>query len=80
MNIVCFRPAPGDPDEPAADRLDREAVRAIQQDGRTFVTGTAWNGRAAIRAAFDNWRTTEADVAILRAVVSDVMGRYRPGV
>jgi hypothetical protein len=48
-------------------------VRAIQVDGRAFVTGTVWNGRAAIRAAFDNWRTTADDVAILQSAIVDVV-------
>jgi len=54
-------------------------VAAIQGDGRVFVTGTTWNGRAALRAAFDNWATTEADVAILYDVVSEVGVRLRGG-
>jgi hypothetical protein len=62
LNIVCFRVVRAGLDEAASDELNRRAVRAIQQDGRAFVTGTVWNGRSAIRAAFDNWQTTLADV------------------
>jgi hypothetical protein len=51
--------------------MNRAAVDAIQRDGRAFITGTTWHGRAAIRAAFDNWATTERDVAILENAVSD---------
>lgn len=56
----------------ATDRLTRAAVDAIQRDGRAFVTGTVWHGRAAIRAAFDNWQTTAADVALLQAAVAEI--------
>ncbi len=70
LNIVCFRYAPGGLDGERADALNRSAVAALQADGRAFVTGTVWNGRAAVRAAFDNWATTERDVAILREAVA----------
>ncbi len=72
LNIVCFRFMHRGFDDNANDALNRDAVSAIQLDGRAFVTGTVWNGHAAIRAAFDNWRTTTADVELLQAAVSDV--------
>jgi hypothetical protein len=40
-----------------------------------FVTGTIWRGRAAIRAAFDNWMTQPEDVAILKQAVADLRDR-----
>lgn len=69
LNIVCFRYAPPDMDDAACDAFNRAAVAAIQRDGRAYVTGTIWNGRAAIRAAFDNWATTLDDVVILQDAV-----------
>jgi glutamate/tyrosine decarboxylase-like PLP-dependent enzyme len=75
LNIVCFRLAPADMDEHAADDLNRRAVRALQADGRVFVSGTVWAGGAAIRAAFDNWMTGPEDVAILKQAVADVRDR-----
>lgn len=72
LNIVCFRLLDGGRDDQATDELNRRAVDAIQRDGRAFVTGTVWNGHAAIRAAFDNWQTTPDDVAMLQAAVADV--------
>jgi glutamate/tyrosine decarboxylase-like PLP-dependent enzyme len=71
LNIVCFRYVPAGLDDSATDAFNRDAVAAIQRDGRAFVTGTVWKGRAAIRAAFDNWATTAADVEILQATVRD---------
>ncbi len=72
--IVCFRYAPAHlRDDPAAtDAFNREAVAALQADGRAFVTGTVWNGRAAIRTAFDNWATGPTDVAILQEAVREI--------
>ncbi|MEV4147795.1 hypothetical protein AB0J40_29295 [Amycolatopsis sp. NPDC049691] len=37
-------------------------MRAIAEDGTTFLTPTVYDGRPALRAAFSNWRTTAADV------------------
>jgi glutamate/tyrosine decarboxylase-like PLP-dependent enzyme len=72
LNVVCFRFAPEGMDDATSDAFNRAAVGAIQDDGRAFVTGTVWAGRAAIRAAFDNWATTLADVEVLQQVVTDV--------
>jgi glutamate/tyrosine decarboxylase-like PLP-dependent enzyme len=77
LNIVCFRaldPARSDEEN---DLLNRRVVQAIQSDGRAFVTGTVWSGRAAIRAAFDNWATTAADVRILEETVAEIAERTR---
>ena len=71
LNIVCFRYVPPGLDEAATDAVNRAAVASIQRDGRAFVTGTVWNGRAAIRAAFDNWATTMRDVGILQGAIRD---------
>ena len=75
LNIVCFRLAPAGLDPEAADARNRRAVRALQSGGRVFVTGTVWRGRAAIRAAFDNWMTRREDVTILKQAVSEVRDR-----
>ena len=74
LNIVCFRLRPDGLDDAATDELNRQAVVRLQADGRVFVTGTVWDGKAAIRAAFDNWSTTEADVGVLEEAVTWVIG------
>ncbi|MFI9061474.1 pyridoxal phosphate-dependent decarboxylase family protein [Streptomyces sp. NPDC053429] len=55
LNVVCFTLS----DAPTPARLTalREAVRQ-----EVFVTPTVYAGTPALRAAFSNWRTTEADV------------------
>jgi glutamate/tyrosine decarboxylase-like PLP-dependent enzyme len=73
--IVCFRYAPDSLGDAVADAFNRKAVTEIQADGRAFVTGTVWNGKAAIRAAFDNWTTMPEDVDILAQAVAQVGAR-----
>jgi glutamate/tyrosine decarboxylase-like PLP-dependent enzyme len=53
------------------DEVTRAVVRAVQEDGTCWLSGTTWQGRAAMRISVSNWRTTEEDVdrsaeAILR--------------
>ncbi|MEU8510763.1 pyridoxal-dependent decarboxylase [Kitasatospora sp. NPDC048722] len=66
LNVVCFTLA----DDPTAERL---AGLAAEVAGEAFFTPTRYAGVPALRAAFSNWRTTEADVrrtvaALARAV------------
>jgi glutamate/tyrosine decarboxylase-like PLP-dependent enzyme len=77
LNIVCFRYTPQQLDDAATDAFNQAACAELQRDGRVFVTATKWRGRTAIRAAFDNWATTDADVTILTAAVSNVGSRLR---
>ncbi|GAA3159125.1 hypothetical protein GCM10020001_098960 [Nonomuraea salmonea] len=37
-------------------------ARSVAESGEAFVTTTEYAGVPALRAAFSNWRTTEADV------------------
>jgi glutamate/tyrosine decarboxylase-like PLP-dependent enzyme len=66
MNVVCFT---------LAERPTRERVHAladaIAAGGETFVTPTVLHGTHALRAAFSNWRTEEADVErVVEAVLA----------
>ena len=54
LNQVLFRFAD--------DAQTRAAVAAVQAGGEAWMSGTVWDGRAAIRLSVSNWRTTEADV------------------
>jgi len=72
LNIACWRYTPEGLDEAATDEFNRNAVKAIQADGRAFVLGTVYRGHAGIRCAFDNWATTLDDVEILESAVRDV--------
>ncbi len=74
--IVCVRftdPAWGDEEH---DTKNRELLARIQRSGRIFASGTEWEGRTAIRFAFDNWMTTEADVDLTCGELDEA---YRSG-
>jgi glutamate/tyrosine decarboxylase-like PLP-dependent enzyme len=60
------------PDGDDSDAFTRDVVARVQADGTSWLGGTTWQGKAAIRISVSNWSTTEADVdrsveAILRA-------------
>ncbi|MEU0097697.1 pyridoxal-dependent decarboxylase [Streptomyces sp. NPDC006267] len=57
LNVVCFTLA----ENPTPTRLAALSGKAA---GRVFLTPTVYAGVPALRAAFSNWRTTEADVRI----------------
>ncbi|MEU8227445.1 aminotransferase class V-fold PLP-dependent enzyme [Kribbella sp. NPDC048915] len=55
------------------DELTRRVVDAVQQEGTCWMSGTTWQGRAAMRISVSNWTTDEFDVdrsvqAILRCL------------
>jgi glutamate/tyrosine decarboxylase-like PLP-dependent enzyme len=54
LNQVLFRFAD--------DEQTRAAVAAVRASGEAWMSGTTWEGRAAIRLSVSNWRTNEADI------------------
>jgi glutamate/tyrosine decarboxylase-like PLP-dependent enzyme len=55
LNQVLFR---------FADNATTNAVLAtVQASGEAWMSGTTWDGRAAIRISVSNWRTSDDDVA-----------------
>ena len=51
---------------------DGRHIAALQADGRIYASTTVWDGKAAMRFAFDNWMTTAADVEVIFDVLRDV--------
>jgi glutamate/tyrosine decarboxylase-like PLP-dependent enzyme len=52
------------------DSRTREVLDAVRRDGTCFMSGTTWQGRAAMRVSVTNWSTDEADVdASVRAIL-----------
>jgi glutamate/tyrosine decarboxylase-like PLP-dependent enzyme len=72
LNMVCWRYAPAGLDPERTDQFNRDAVTRIQRDGRVFLTPTTWQGKQAVRCAFDNWATSHDDVIILQETVRDI--------
>jgi glutamate/tyrosine decarboxylase-like PLP-dependent enzyme len=65
LNIVCFRYVCADP-----ERVNREIVLALYDEGRVAPSATTLYGRYAIRAAIVNHRTCRADIdALVEAVL-----------
>jgi hypothetical protein len=44
------------------DERTQETLRAVQRAGEVWLSGTTWDGRAAIRVSVSNWQTSEDDV------------------
>ena len=57
LNIVCFTLR--NPDNTP------RFIESVRDSGKALVTPTALWGTPAIRAAFSNWRTTEADLDVV---------------
>lgn len=67
LNIVAFAPS-------KANVRARDAFLArLNATGEVFMTPTVLHGRPAIRAAFSNWSTRDADVERILAAVSRVL-------
>ena len=45
------------------DETTAGVLRRVQESGEAWMSGTTWDGRAAIRISVSNWRTSESDVA-----------------
>ena len=69
LNIVAFAPK-------GADAAERDAFLArLNATGVVFMTPTVLHQRPAVRAAFSNWSTTDADVdQILQAIAGCIGG------
>jgi glutamate/tyrosine decarboxylase-like PLP-dependent enzyme len=61
-----------------ADGRTREVIRRVQADGTLWLSGTTWQGMAAMRISVSNWSTTDADVdrsvAAILAATKEVDG------
>jgi glutamate/tyrosine decarboxylase-like PLP-dependent enzyme len=46
----------------ADDEATSAILQAVQESGDAWMSGTVWDGRAAIRISVSNWRTNDEDV------------------
>ncbi|MBA2298725.1 MAG: aspartate aminotransferase family protein, partial [Actinobacteria bacterium] len=44
------------------DGITQDTIRRVQEDGTCWLSGTTWQGRAAMRISVSNWQTSAADV------------------
>jgi len=44
------------------DERTAEVLQGVQQSGTAWMSGTTWDGHAAIRVSVSNWQTTDEDV------------------
>jgi glutamate/tyrosine decarboxylase-like PLP-dependent enzyme len=47
----------------ADDDTTARVLQHVQESGEAWMSGTTWDGRAAIRISVSNWRTSDEDVA-----------------
>ena len=45
-----------------SDSETNEILREVQESGEAWMSGTTWDGRAAIRISVSNWQTSDEDV------------------
>lgn len=71
--LVRFRPdAGGD-----ADRLTRNVITAVQEDGTCWAGGTTWHGLGAMRISVSGWNTTPDDIRRSAAAIAAAYTRER---
>ena len=69
LNQVLFR----FPDDETTNAM----LAAVQASGEAWMSGTTWDGRAAIRLSVSNWRTSEADIERTVAAFEAALGARR---
>jgi glutamate/tyrosine decarboxylase-like PLP-dependent enzyme len=54
--------------------VNEELVQRVNASGKMYVSGTAWEGRKAVRLAVSNWRVdVEEDFAVVKGVLEAVV-------
>jgi glutamate/tyrosine decarboxylase-like PLP-dependent enzyme len=59
------------------DETTRRVVTGVQEDGTCWLSGTTWQGRAAMRISVCNWQTTDEDVERSAAAILGVFAAAR---
>jgi glutamate/tyrosine decarboxylase-like PLP-dependent enzyme len=76
--LVRFRAAGGD-----HDAYTRRVLDLLQDDGTCWMSGTTWNGMAAVRISVSNWSTDQDDVdrsvAAIMACAANAAAEMRAG-
>lgn len=51
------------------DRLTRDVVTGVQQEGTCWLSGTNWHNLVAMRISVSNWATSEDDATRSAAAI-----------
>ena len=72
LGITCFRYIGKQSDSTHIDKLNKEIIPALENDGRVFITGTTLQNRPVIRACLINHRLQEQHLDHLISVIREV--------
>ena len=76
LSVVCFQYRPphtsAHGDQEYRDGLNNALLKALEKDGRVFLSGTSIHGQTALRACSVNHRLRRADVDFLLDVIREV--------
>ncbi len=61
------------------DRITRAVVAAVQEEGTCWLSGTTWQGKAAMRISVSNWQTSKPDVLRSAAAIAMAFQKVRNG-
>ncbi|MNL19721.1 L-2,4-diaminobutyrate decarboxylase [compost metagenome] len=73
LNTVCFTLS----GHTQQEKLDAY-LHTLNKNGKVFMTPTVYNNKKAIRAAFVNWRTSEADIRIAITEMKAALQTIKP--
>jgi glutamate/tyrosine decarboxylase-like PLP-dependent enzyme len=77
LNIVCFRFNPGGLSEQRLERLNRDILAELQEQGIAAPSYTTLNGQYCLRAAISNHRSRNEDFEMLAREVVELGRRQR---
>ncbi len=73
LSILCFRYFNPELEESKNETINIQAVRAIESDGRIFITGTKLHERTYLRVYFGNPERTNKDVDYMVRVINEIL-------
>ena len=75
LSVCCFRHTPPNVAPAALNEHNEHLLKALQRDGRAYVSNATIDGQFALRACVTNFRTTRADVDRTLALVRELGSR-----
>jgi aromatic-L-amino-acid/L-tryptophan decarboxylase len=75
LSICCFRHAPPSMAPAALNEHNERLLKALQRDGRAYLSNATIGGRFALRACITNFRTTRDDVDRTLTLVRELGSR-----